>query len=85
MTQDMTGFQADLRAMKQELLAAIAEVRSDVAGIDKKVQGLQEDIDKKVQGLQGDVAGIDKKVQYLCDHLLGDADQKELRRAVGGR
>jgi hypothetical protein len=71
MAQDMTGLQAELSAMKQELLSAVAGVAGSVAELQAE--------------FRSEIASLDKKIQYLCDHLLGDADKKELRRAVGGR
>jgi hypothetical protein len=70
MTQDMSG-QGELQAVKREILAAVAELgtelRADIARIDATTSETAQ------------------KVQYLCDHLLGDSDKKELRRAAGGR
>jgi hypothetical protein len=59
MAQDFEGLQAEMRAMKLEILNA---VKASTAELRKELRE------------------IDQKVQYLCDHLLGEQDRRELKR-----
>lgn len=64
----------------------------DLRGLQTELQTMKQQLLQAVAALREDVARIDSttretcsKVQYLCDHLLGEADQKNLRLATGKR
>ena len=93
MKQELLTAVAELRedvaridATTRETDRKVQHLGEEVARIDATTR----ETDRKVQHLGEEVARIDattretdRKVQYLCDHLLGDADQRALRRAAG--
>ena len=64
MNEDLAGLRTEVQSMRQEILNAVAELRTE---------------------FRNDLSEVNRKLQYLCDHLLGEADQKELKRAGSRR
>ena len=88
MAQDFGGLQTELQTMKQELLDSIVDVRKYVERVENRLERVDERVERveqHVERIDTRTQETDRKVQYLCDHLLGDLDRAELRRAGGQR
>jgi uncharacterized protein YoxC len=77
-----------LETLAGETNASIVELRNELRGLDKKVDGLVKKVDgldKKVDGLVKKVDGLDKKIDGL-DKKIDGIDKKvvELRNEVRG-
>ena len=64
----------------------------DLSGLQTELSAMKREILDAMADLRQDLARVEAttsetgvKVQYLCDHLLGEADQIALRRAAGKR